>query len=133
MSPIVNSGALTAISVFGAQIPSAGPQAVPVSVDFSVFEQYTLDFSQQINRGKLQLCQTVFIDASGVDNAVSIQFNGSGQTITVPGGTQGYYSVCAANPLSMTFTCRGLTGGSAAIVSYFLLNFPVANAQWSSI
>lgn len=129
---IIDGASLASISVFGAQVPSAGPQAVPVSVDFSLLGQYTLNYSSQINRGRLQLCQTIYIDASGVDNAVSVQFNGTGQTITVPGRTQGYYTVCAPNPLSMIFSCPGLVGGGAAIVTFQLLNFPVANAQWAT-
>jgi hypothetical protein len=132
-SSIVNSLNLAAISVFGAQVPSAGPQAVPVSVDVSLQSQYTVDYSNEINSGKLQLCQTVFIDASNVDNAVSVSFNGTGQTIVVPGRTQGYYSVLAPNPLRLTIACPGLIGPASALVNVFLINFPVANAQWSTV
>lgn len=126
---MISAGSLSAISVFGAQIPSAGPQAVPVRCDFSQFDSYSLDYSnQQTARGTLQLCQTVFIDASGVDNQVSVSFTGTNQTITVPGRTQGYYSVCAANPLRVAFTC--VAGG--AVVNFILMNYPVANAQWKT-
>jgi hypothetical protein len=121
---------LAAISVFGAQIPGAGPQAVPVPMDFSQSASYFLDFSNEINKGRLQICQTVFIDASGVTNPFTITFDGSGQTISVPGGTQGYYSVCAPNPLKMTMSCAGMTGGPPAPVLVLLLNYPVANSQW---
>jgi hypothetical protein len=130
MSSIVNAAQLAAISVFGAMIPSAGPQAVPVSVDMSLLSQYTLDYSEQINQGRLQLCQTIYIDASGVTQPVTVSFQGTGQNITVPGQTQGYYSVAAPNPLKLSISCTGLVGGSAAPVTILLLNFPVANAQW---
>lgn len=129
---IVQGNSLSAISVFGAQIPGAGPQAVPVPMDFSQNSQYYLDFSSQINRGRLQLCQTVFIDTSQVDPQFTMSFDGTGQTIAVPGRTQGYYSACAPNPLKITFTCPGLTGGPSAIVTVILLNYPVANCQWQT-
>lgn len=126
---IINAGALSAVSIFGAQIPSAGPQCVPVLCDFSQFDGFTLDYSnQQSTRGSLQMCQTIFIDASNVDNAVSVQFSGTSQTIKVPGRTQGYYSVTAANPLRVSFNCPA--GG--AVVQFLLLNYPVANAQWKT-
>jgi hypothetical protein len=125
---IIQDSTLAQISVFGAQIPSQGPQVVPVPLDFSASDSYTLDYSSQQQRGRLQLCQTIFIDASQVDVSVSVTFDGSGQTISVPGRTQGYYSVCAANPLKISFSCPG--GG--AVVSVLLLNYPVAVAQWKS-
>jgi hypothetical protein len=124
----VQSTALAAISVFGAQVPSAGPSAVPVPLDFSVSDTYSLDYSNSQRLGRLQLCQTVFIDTSQTDTPFSISFDGTGQILTVPGRTQGYYSVLAANPLKMNFSCPG----GNALVSVILMNFPVANAQWKT-
>jgi hypothetical protein len=130
MSAIIQAASLFAAKVFGAQYPSAGPQCVPVSQDFSLSSAYTLNYSNQSNIGRLQLCQTIFIDASNVDNPVSVSFDGSGQTITVKGRTQGYYPVLASNPLNLSISCPGLVGGAPAIITVQLMNFPVAAAWW---
>jgi hypothetical protein len=122
----VNASNLMWQAVSGAQIPSEGPKTVPIRLDFSAADSYSLDLSQFQHLGKLQLVQAVFVDASQVDVAVSVAFSGGGQTIIVKGRTQGYYSVLASNPVSAVFTCP--SGG--ALVNIALLNFPICSAQW---
>jgi hypothetical protein len=125
---IVDASNLMWMAVSGAQIPSEGPKTVPIRLDFSAADSYSLDLSQFQHLGKLQLVQAVFIDASQVDVPVAVTFSGGAQTIVAKGRTQGYYVVLASNPVSAIFTC--IAGG--ALVNIALLNFPVCSAQWAT-
>lgn len=125
---IVNGSNLFVAPVFGSQWPSEGPKALPVPMDFSQAGSYSLDFGNEQDKGRLSMVQACFIDASQVDAPVTIQPQGSNQTLTVKGRTQGYYALLASNPFSVLVSCAN----GAGIVLVQFLNFPVASAQWST-
>lgn len=123
---LIDSTNLMAWAVFGSQIPKEGPKAVPIRLDFSAADTYTLDLGNRQHLGAIQLIQSIFVDTSLVDVNLTVLFNGANQLITIKGRTNGYYTVLAANPVNFIFTCPA--GG--AVVTVALLNFPVASAQW---
>lgn len=108
-------------------MPDDGPKCVPIVLDFTVKASYALDFSTLINRAFISMVQTLFVDAStsGVD--VTIDVPGSGQTLKIKSGTQGYYPVLMPNPVKFTATCSG----GPSDVKLQLMNFPVNGFVWT--
>ena len=124
----INPALLSSLPVYGDKVPCQGPRALPVSLNFTGGPVYTLDYTIQQRIGLFSECQFVFIDASQVDNPVTVFFLGSNQAIIAKGRTQGYYPVCAPNPFKCQISCPG----SAAIVNLIFGNYPMQASQWPS-
>src|SRR5574337_710353 len=101
----LNAGSLANLAIDNQQIPNEGSKAVPVLLDFTVSNQYTLDLQNIQSRGFLSMIQTMYIDMSASDVPMIVNINGSQQNITAKGRTQGYYTVMCPNPVKLTFTC----------------------------
>jgi hypothetical protein len=105
--------------------PPEGPKALPIMLDFSALPLYTLDFGHQQSQGKFSAFQSIYIDNSLNGSSVSMLVNGSGQVITCPANSQGYFPVICQNPISLQFTSAGNVR-----VNVYLCNFPIAPAVW---
>jgi hypothetical protein len=107
-------------------MPAEGPKCIPITLDFTVQDSYTLDYSNFQYRGYMSMVQTVFVDTS--TSAVDVEINspGSQQTLKIRAGTQGYYPILVPNPIKIIFT----SPGGPADVKVQLLNFPVPHGQW---
>jgi hypothetical protein len=118
------------IPVYNAQVPKEGPKAIPFSVTFAkaMAGLAVLDLSQQMDQGKISMIQSIYVDTSLTDSRVIITVNGHAVPLTVKGRTQGWYPLVAPNPLVVSFNCQGVD----SIVSFILLNTPIAPAQWST-
>jgi len=124
----INALALAGLPVYNAEVPQEGPVAVPVTIDFTAATQYTLDLSQAVNLARISLFQTIFIDANGCTQNITVSIQGSNQDIVVKPNTQGYYPIVCPNPAVLVFTC---TGGVAR-TRFILLNIPVAPGSWAT-
>lgn len=124
---------LIAIPVFGAQVPGEGPRAIPVNVLMGTVQQWIGDLRQFTDKGTVSQVQSVWIDNSQSDNAVSISFTGiTNQNITVKGRTQGFYTAICPNPIGIEITMPNAVGGQSIPVSILLLNYPVSQTWWST-
>lgn len=111
------------------QIPQEGSKAAPIRLDFTLADSYSLDTQNIMARGFLSMVQTLFIDMSSTDVAMTILINGSGQRLVIKGRTQGYYNVMAPSPVKMIFTCAG--GPQDVLV--WLINVPVPGHVWPTL
>jgi hypothetical protein len=129
MNPMNNLN-LAGIPIYNAQVPLEGPRAIPLTLDFTSVADATLDGKPLLDSTKISMVQTIYIDTSATDNALSVTVGNSGQVIKVKGRTQGYYPVFAPNPFAFTFHSAGVADSN--LVPVYLLNFPVAPAQWAT-
>jgi hypothetical protein len=84
-------------------------------------QSFAYNFHAQQSAGAFSMALMVFIDNQyGPANPIVLTFDGSGQNISVPAGTQGYYPVLAPNPFGFTISSNG-TGITNLIVTNTLL------------
>jgi len=107
-------------------IPTEGPKTIPLSLDFTVADTYQLDLSQDEKLGKIGYIQTIFVDLSGSDIALTFNIPAVQQKIVAKGRTQGYYPVLVNNPSVVTLTCVGGPAG----VAIQLINVPIPGSVW---
>lgn len=110
-------------------MPQGGPKCIPVLLDFTVQDSYSIDLSNLGIRSFIDMVQTVFVDLSTSAIGMTVDCPTSRQTLKIKPGTQGYYPILCPNPIKLTFTCVG--GPADAKVE--LLNFPVPPGQWSAV
>jgi hypothetical protein len=108
--------------------PKEGPRCVPLLLDFTAFDTFIADLKQFEAKTRISMIQTVFIDLSGSDAAMTVLARGTNQTITAKPRTQGYYNILASNPTELVLQ---MTNGPAG-VRVFLINVPIAGAVWAS-
>lgn len=108
--------------------PNEGPRCIPLLLDFSSVDTFVADLQQFMDATRISMVQTVFVDLSGTDAAMTITIRGTNQKIQVKPRTQGYYNVLAPNPLQLVFQ---MTNGVAGI-PVFLINVPIAGVVWPS-
>lgn len=88
-------------------VPVKGAKCIPLNLDFSSDSSYFLSLQGVEAGAKIGRIQTIWIDASGSTADVSVTVGGSLQKIVAKAGIQGYYSVLAVNPTTLTFQCSG--------------------------
>lgn len=101
-------------------VPAEGPRCVPLTLDFTAVTTLELDYGNMQARNFLSMCQTLWVDNSLSGQILSAYIPGTGQTIKVPAGTQGYFTCLCPNPIHFIFTS---TGGVVCQVT--MCNFPV--------
>lgn len=125
-----NNSQLADLQVANQDNPTEGPRAVPLNLDFTNATgqpTHLVDLSVQQMQTRMSMVQTVFVDLSGTDSPLTIQCQGTNQTIVVKGRTQGYYNVLAISPTRLQFT-----SAANAFVQAVLLNVPIAGAVWAT-
>ena len=116
------------IPVANAQIPAEGPKCVPLTLDFTAASTYTLDYGNMMERAFISMIQTVYIDAKDSAVTFTLTVPRTGQILTVKPHTQGYYPVLCPNPVTLQFDCAG----GPSNLGVFLINVPIAPAQWAT-
>ena len=108
-------------------------------IDFTIDSQWNVDLSAVVAASQLKHApQGLFVDASNiVSGSTQITIFGTGQTIVVPAGIQGYYPIlCTTNTFQFIITNLGIPYGSprnAAILYIFFVNIPVVASQWQTL
>lgn len=123
-----DSAQLRILQTDNQDIPNDGPRTLPLTFDFTAYDSYVVDLGSLEQQGRISMVQTVFVDTSGTDKALTIKSRGSNQVLTVKGRTNGYYNILASSPTVLEFTC---VGGPAAL-SCQLVNVPIAGAVWAT-
>lgn len=119
------SGAgLTAIP--NGALPCEGTKAFPFTLDFTTTNAYLFDLTQQFNQKQFTTLQTVYIDNSNNGSRTDIVCNGTGQVISAPPFTQGYYDILQPTPQKFAVQSAGNVA-----VGIQLLNFYIPPAVWT--
>lgn len=121
----INANSLRQFSVNGQMVPPEGSRAVPLTLDFSLATQYTLDLQNFVARNLISMVQAMYVDNSANSSPLTINMPNSGQTIVFPPNAQGYLSILAPNPASFSFS-----SGGGVVAQVTLLNYPVTNCVW---
>lgn len=124
---LLNSNNLQFCVIPNQAIPSEGPKAIPLVLDFSSNPEIEIDGQQITALGRFAMVQTLFIDLSGAANNLIVSINGTGQQIVAKVGTQGYYNVMCPNPFKLKFTSQV---GSTDNVPVYLINVPIPGVVW---
>lgn len=110
-------------------VPQEGPKAIPVLLDFTQANNYDLDLQLIGQQGRISMVQTLFVDMSASDIAMTVSVNGSLQQIVCKGRTQGYYQVLCPTPVKLSFSCAGGPAG----VKVYLVNVAIPGAVWPTL
>lgn len=126
----INQQALIVSMVQNQYVPSEGPKAIPIALDFTgAVGTYVLDATQFQELGNLQMVQTIFADLSGSANPMTITINGSGQQVVCKAHTQGYYPVLCPNPVKLQFD----SATSGSVIPIELINVAIAGVVWPTV
>lgn len=95
---------------------------IPLVLDFTQNDTYTLDLSNFAQRGFISMVQSCYVDNLDSTEPLTIMINGSQQRMMIDAGDQCYRPILVPNPARMSFSCPG----GAAMVQISLMNFPIA-------
>ena len=109
-------------------IPSDGPKAIPLLLNFSVAASFDLDLTNPIDQKKISMVQTIYMDLSNASDDLIITVGGSNQIVRGVAKTQGYYNVLAPYPARFNFA----NASGSDLIPVFLINVPVPGVVWSA-
>jgi len=109
------------------QLPEEGAKSIPLLLDFTNTNLWTIDLTSFQELGYISMIQTVYIDNSANGNSFTVVVGTSGQKITAAPNTQGYYPVLCPNPAKLSF---GTLQGSG-VIPIQLINTPIPGPVWS--
>ena len=110
------------------QIPKLGPATIPLPVlDFSVNTSYIVDLTSQINQGKIEYIQGLYVDNSLNANVLTITNLTTQQVVKFPPLAEGYIPFLAQNP--PRFKVATAAAGSL-LVTIYAYNVPIGPIIW---
>lgn len=109
-------------------IPDEGPKAIPLLLDFTAADTFTLDMESLQARGFFSMLQAVFIDMKDAVVDLELTISALGQIIHAKKQTQGYYNILVPNPIKLVFTSVGNIQ-----IRVFLINVPIPGAVWPTV
>ena len=118
----------TFFPIKNALIPSEGPKAIPVLLDFSANQAYGLNLTQQVLTKKISTIQSIYFDNSQNGGMVEIFFDQNSQQLRLPPYMQGYIPVLVPTSPNITFQCLNGTGNFYCA----LTNVPIDAVIWNS-
>ena len=121
----IQSTNLSDLQVSAQEIPSEGPRAVPIILDFSVQASYTIDLTQQQVQTRLSMVQTIYIDLADTDNKITVLVENSLHRVKAKGRTEGFYPLLAPSPTRLVISSSGTD-----MVTVHLINVPIAGVVW---
>jgi hypothetical protein len=127
-SNIINPGSVQWQTVLDLAVDPKGSLALPLTLNWSVAAQYTIELGNYIAQNKIGLVQAVFVDNRAGTTPMTINSQGSQQTLQIPAGKQAYLMLLSPNPPYLQFASAD--GVNTSYV--WLLNFPVSNHVWDT-
>lgn len=118
---------LPAVPVDTGKDPKAA-KAIPVIYDFSQAASFTTDLTSQKLTGKLTIFQSIFIDNSQNNQAITVQMAGLGQQISIPAQYQGIFPVFVSDQPLFTVSSQG---SGIAKVAYSNAHLPPCT--WATV
>ena len=123
--PSLGNNPVNQVSVLNGLVPPEGPKSLAEILDFSTASSVLIDLTITTQQVLISTVQAIFADNSANPAELSITCSGTQQSIDVPAGAQGWFSLVATNRPKLTFqTQPGLR------VPVILLNVPVSQSWW---
>lgn len=119
-----------AFGVFNGLAPEELPKGLPYTYDFSTDTAVSFDLQLENTNGIIQMVQSVYVDNSDNNAALTLRFTITGQRLVVPANSQGIWPVIA--PLQTQITAS-TTPAADLRVHIILLNVPMPYTQWGPI
>lgn len=126
-SVLISSGAAGAFPVSYGYYPHEGSRCVSAAYNWTAQASFTEDMGQLVARGVETTIQTVFIDNSGNAQSVTLTANGTGQVITCPASSQGFFPFLLTGIPGFTIATPATI---AATTKCFFVNVPIAACVW---
>lgn len=102
-------------------VPIAGSCGIPVILDFTLGNTAQGDFALEQTSGTIDFVQSMFIDNSLNTKALTIQFSGTKQIITLKAGMVGEFPI---HPANGTFQWFATSVGANVQVPVIFMNQP---------
>src|SRR5882762_1157732 len=121
-----NQNALIQRTIANQQLPADRPKFVLLPFNFTTLALQAVDLLQYAARGFISAIQTMYVDNS--TNTASLVFKfgqPSAQSIIVPAGAQGYFSILVPEPYFIVSTT-----GTPANIQVMFLKVPIAPSVW---
>lgn len=107
-------------------VPCEGTKVFPFNLDFTAGKNaYSIDLTSQYNQKQFTTLQTVYIDNSNNPAILQIVCSVTGQVITAPALSQGYYAILQPSPPKLIAQTLG-----GVVVLIQLLNFYIPPVVW---
>jgi hypothetical protein len=116
------------IPALNGSLPCEGTKVFPYILDFTGGKNaYAIDLSQQAQQKQFTTLQTVYVDNSANTAALQIICGTTGQIITCPALSQGYFAILQPMPPQFQVQTTG-----NLILTIQLLNFYIPPCVWST-
>lgn len=115
------------LGVFNAMVPEEGPKVVPLTLDMTVFQDLTVDLTNQQQSGKFSFIQTLMVDNTANTQPVTITTNIIGQRLVIPAGQEAILPIFIGNPPKFRVQTTG-----AVVLNMWVLNVPLQSQVWGS-
>ena len=110
------------------EYPVKGSRSMPQTLDFSAENPVNINLTFEQESKRLEFVQALYLDNSANPATLSVSMKGTGQSISIPAGWQGYVPVLAtADNCRISFSTAG-----TPLVPVQFLSFPVPLALWPS-
>lgn len=106
-------------------VPCEGTKVFPFNLDFTAVNAYLIDLTQQYQQKQFTTLQTVYIDNSNNNSILQVVCSVTGQVITAPALSQGYYAILQPSPPRLQVQTNG-----GVIVTIQLMNFYIPPVVW---
>lgn len=111
------------VQVGNIRVPREGPRTINQILDFTTNSTIELDGTQLNASNKMSVVQGVYLDNSGSTSPLIVNNLTSGQTITCPPNSQGFFPLFAPMPFSIQFIGFG-------VKKAVLYNVPIVPHVW---
>lgn len=123
--PSLGNNPVNQVSVLNGLVPPEGPKSLAQILDFSTASSVLVDLTITTQQVLISTVQAIFADNSANPAELSITCSGTQQTIDVPAGAQGWFSLVATNRPKLTFQTQ-----PGVRIPVILLNVPVSQQIW---
>jgi hypothetical protein len=123
------NGQLSAHPLDIGKVPKSGAHAVSVAYNFTTQASFNTDLTSLAQQGKLTNVQTVYVDNTSNNEPVIVLSIVTNQSISVPAGVQGYYTMLVSS--AMQFTVSSTGNGTTVQVQYIDVIIPPS--QWDGL
>ena len=125
---IIPQNSVSIVLTSNQYIPDEGPKVIPLLLDFTKADTFTLDMESVQARGFFSILQCVYIDMKDAVVDLELTISALGQIIHAKKQTQGYYNVMVPNPIKLQFDSAGNIQ-----IRAFLINVPIPGATWATV
>jgi len=108
--------------------PEENPRTIRTLITLEAATAYTVSLGTLVDQEALSNIQTIKIDNSSGANPVTVRAGKTGDTITCPAYTQGYYPFLFGDDSQIQ-----VTRADAGLITLWLINMPMPTAQWSTV